>query len=192
MATLMDPLPPTRVTESRTSLSAIPLQMIADVDSFSNGDQQEESAKPSNWHDIEHLRDSSRALVPDDISRDTDSADSTFESEAEDRGMKHRWAAELQESESTDVGELVGEAEVVEQVVQPLADREDVSRDIPTPKLKRRGSNDLVPVVPPRRGSMGVGTVRRQSSFASRKLSEKGTSIEMTTAENGAARKYLK
>ena len=65
-----------------------------------------------------------------------------------------------------------------EEIVVPIAPLEDEVGAMPPPKLKRQKSNDSMPKVPSRRGSMFTG-VKREHSFEYKELSQKGIDLRM-------------
>ena len=71
--------------------------------------------------------------------------------------------------------------------ITPVEEEEDKAEKTAVggkPKLKRQKSNDTLPVVPSRRGSMFSGT-QRQSSFEYAELSKRDASLQMKKQGNG-------
>jgi hypothetical protein len=138
------------------------------------------SPKPKEWKAVGNLQDcSTNVLLPDEEHSELlmPEALTPAASGTEEKPVRRRWAAEPQEGEETDDDEdFEGEKEVVVK----LAENKEEAR----PRMKRRGSNDLMPVVPSRRNSV-FGAAKRQPSFQYKDLSQKGTSIEMKKASEG-------
>lgn len=176
MAKLLEPQHKTRVKESRPSLKSIPFHMIS-YDSY--GDIWGESKPPTS-------QDSTTALVPDDDEKSDllngEAAIPTKTGNSEEKPAR-RWVAEPREGDETEEDDDQDYQKQGEVIVK-LTDLAEADGEPSKPrKMKRRGSNDLIPVVPSRRGS--VFGAKRQSSFKYKELSQKGTSIEMNKCPEG-------
>jgi carnitine O-acetyltransferase len=189
-----------RHTTGRASLKSIPLNMIS-YDSY--GDIWGESTPPTSPRpqikaaavpEI-NLDDTAALFLKSGI--DDDKVDLSPMPEVlseEEKPIKRRWAADtgaVSEDEDLEIVlPLKGEDERPTPTLSSPS-KEEVAK--PKATHTRRGSNDLIPTAPSRRGSRGgtgmVGPIHRKASLEYKELSQKGFSIDMekkrTTRRNG-------
>lgn len=207
MAALLEPLSDAHVETDRTSLTSIPRENIS-YDSY--GDIWGESETkvpiklpPNPTVAVVPLNDTKSVLangangggISGKTGPQQSAALSTTSTTADETPLQRRWEAEPQEGdvaqddESDDVEVVVPLVDTEPDIVSPETSTKgegDGTNGGGKLKMKRRGSNDLMPVVPCRRSSM-VGGAVRQSSFEYRQLSHKGLSIDMGGSQHGGS-----